>query len=84
MRVPGNLGPEYTEAFQALYSDLAQEFQTPLIPFFLDGVATVPELNQSDRIHPNAEGYQLIVERIGPQVQDWLRSLSSTRANSAP
>lgn len=84
MQAPGNLGPDYTEAFEAIYPTVAKSLEVPLIPFFLEGVAAVPELNQPDRIHPTAEGYQEIVERIGPQVVEWLRPLSRTRANSAP
>lgn len=57
-----NYGPEYTSAFRQTYRDLAREYNVALIPFLLDGVAGVPELNQRDGIHPNAEGAR-IVER---------------------
>lgn len=66
MRVPPNYGDEYAAAFAAIFPDLARRYGLPLIPFFLDGVAANPALNQSDGIHPNAEGYQVIVDHIWP------------------
>jgi acyl-CoA thioesterase-1 len=68
MLAPPNLGREYTEAFNAVYPKLAEKHDVPLYPFFLDGVAMVPELNQPDGIHPNAKGVAEIVERITPHV----------------
>jgi len=68
MLAPPNLGREYTEAFNAVYPKLAKKHDVPLYPFFLDGVAMVPELNQADGIHPNAKGVAEIVERITPHV----------------
>jgi acyl-CoA thioesterase-1 len=66
MRVPPNYGDDYATAFAAIFPDLAHRYGLTLIPFFLDGVATDPTLNQGDGIHPNAEGYRVIVERIWP------------------
>jgi acyl-CoA thioesterase-1 len=68
MKAPRNLGPDYVAAFDPIYEELAQEFRVSLDPFFLDGVAGDPALNQSDGIHPNAEGVALIVKRIAPEV----------------
>jgi len=68
MYAPRNLGREYSEAFDALYPRLAQEYDVPLYPFFLDGVATVPEYNQQDGMHPNRQGVAIMVERILPYV----------------
>ena len=69
MRAPPNLGPEYGAAFAALYPELAAKHEAILYPFFLEGVAAVPELNQEDRIHPNARGVDVIVQRIVPSVR---------------
>jgi acyl-CoA thioesterase-1 len=66
MRVPPNYGDQYATAFAAIFPDLARRYDLTLIPFFLDGVAANPALNQDDGIHPNAEGYRVIVERIWP------------------
>ncbi len=68
MLAPPNLGREYGEDFNAVYPRLAEKHGVPLYPFFLDGVALVPELNQADGIHPNAAGVAVIVERIAPHV----------------
>jgi acyl-CoA thioesterase-1 len=66
MRVPPNYGDDYATTFAAIYPDLARRYGLPLIPFFLEGVAANPALNQGDGIHPNAAGYQVIVDRIWP------------------
>ena len=68
MLAPPNLGREYGEAFNSVFPRLAEKYRVPLYPFFLDGVALVPELNQPDGIHPNAAGVAEIVRRIKPQV----------------
>lgn len=72
MRVPPNYGDEYATAFAAIYPALARQYGLALIPFFLDGVATNPALNQEDGIHPNAEGYRVIVDRMWPIVRPLL------------
>lgn len=56
MEAPPNLGPRYTRAFHDLFLTVARDEGVTLIPFFLEGVAGVPEMNQSDGIHPNEEG----------------------------
>ena len=68
MLAPRNFGPEYGRQFDALYKRLASKYDVPLYPFFLDGVARDPALNQGDGIHPNPKGVDLIVERILPFV----------------
>jgi acyl-CoA thioesterase-1 len=76
MLAPPNLGREYTDAFNAVYPRLAKEHKVPLYPFFLDGVAMEPALNQADGIHPNAEGVAEIVQRIKPHVTRLLEATS--------
>jgi acyl-CoA thioesterase-1 len=68
MRAPPNLGSEYGAAFAALYRDLAEKHGAAYYPFFLEGVAADPALNQEDGIHPTAEGIAVIVENILPVV----------------
>ena len=68
MLAPPNLGREYGDAFNAVYPRLAEAHDVPFYPFFLEGVAMQPALNQSDGIHPNAEGVAEIVKRIKPHV----------------
>ncbi len=73
MLAPPNLGKEYAEAFNAIYPRLAEEHDVLFYPFFLEGVAGTPQLNQSDGIHPNAQGVARIVANILPSVKDLLR-----------
>ena len=68
MRAPANFGPDYEAAFRAVYERLAAEHGVAFYPFFLEGVAMEPDLNQSDGIHPNAAGVAEIVRRILPHV----------------
>ena len=64
MEAPPNFGIDYTREFRAVYRDLAKTYDVALIPFFLDGVAGVPALNQGDGIHPTAEGQRLVADTI--------------------
>jgi len=68
MLAPPNLGADYGREFNALYPALAEKHRVPLYPFFLDGVAAEPSLNQPDGMHPNAKGVAVIVERLAPHV----------------
>lgn len=68
MLAPRNLGPEYGQAFDALYPDLAKAHGVAFHPFFLEGVAMDPALNQEDGMHPTAEGVAVIVRNILPRV----------------
>jgi len=68
MRAPANFGPDYAAAFHAVYERLAARHGVAFYPFFLEGVAMEPALNQSDGIHPNAAGVAEIVRRIVPHV----------------
>jgi len=72
MRAPRNLGPAYYTKFDRIYSDLARKHQVALDPFFLEGVALRPELNQADGLHPNAQGVAMVVRRLLPQVRELL------------
>ena len=73
MQAPPNLGPDYVAAFDAIYPRLAEKHGAMLYPFFLDGVAAEPSLNQADGIHPNGKGVDIIVERIMPSVEGLIR-----------
>ncbi|MCS6890945.1 MAG: arylesterase [Rhodovarius sp.] len=76
MLAPPNLGAEYGREFAAVFADLAAERPGVLLyPFFLEGVAAVPALNQPDGIHPNARGVAVMVERILPLVERLLDSV---------
>ena len=64
MQIPPNLGQEYTAEFSAIFSDLSEENNIPLIPFLLDGVAGIPELNLADGIHPTPEGHKIVAQNV--------------------
>jgi acyl-CoA thioesterase-1 len=68
MRAPPNWGTHYQADFDAIYPKLAEKYGVPLYPFFLDGVAMDPSLNQADGLHPNARGVNVIVERVAPYI----------------
>ena len=64
LKIPPNYGPKYSGEFKAIFPRLAKKYGLPFIPFLLDGVAGIRELNQSDGIHPKAEGYAIIAEVV--------------------
>lgn len=64
MLVPPNMGPEYSTKFQALFPRLAKKNNATLIPFLLQDVAGVENLNQADGIHPNVEGHRIVAENV--------------------
>ena len=68
MQMVGNLGLGYTDSFRMLYLDVAKESGIIFMPFFLAGVAADPALNNSDGIHPNRRGYEIIVDNLFPFV----------------
>ena len=68
MQMVQNMGQEYTEAFRRIYPEAAKISGVRLIPFFLQGVAGDPALNQADGIHPTGDGYRVVVETVYPYV----------------
>ena len=77
MQAPPNLGDDYSEDFNAMFPDLAERHDVLLYPFFLDGVAADRSLNQSDGMHPNAAGVDVIVEGMIEPVE---ALIAATRA----
>lgn len=73
MQIPPNMGPEYTKEFRKIFPDLATKNNIPLIPFLLENVAGIPELNLEDGIHPTAEGHQLVTENVWKVLSDVLK-----------
>ena len=70
MRAPPNLGTEYGSAFDAVFPRLANEHGVVFYPFLLEGVVARSEFNQSDGIHPNARGVDIIIDKILPLVRN--------------
>lgn len=72
MRIPPNYGPEYTERFEEIYPEIAEDLDVPLVPFLLEGVGGVAELNQSDGLHPTAEGQERVAATVEPYLTEML------------
>jgi acyl-CoA thioesterase-1 len=77
MEAPPNLGRPYTEAFRQVYRDLAAARHIALLPFLLEGVAGVADLNQEDGIHPNAMGARRVADNLWPYVERAVRTAVS-------
>ncbi|MEH6526118.1 MAG: arylesterase [Sneathiella sp.] len=74
MKAPPNMGANYTTEFDQIFPDLAEKYGADFYPFFLEDVASDPALNQSDYIHPNAEGVKIIVNNMLPYVQRFIEN----------
>jgi acyl-CoA thioesterase-1 len=72
MQLPPNYGPAYTKHFSAIYGDLARQFEVPLVPFLLQGVATDPALMQDDGIHPKAAAQLQLLDNLWPYLKPML------------
>ena len=72
MRLPPNYGPAYTNAFHAIYEELADQYQTSRVPFLLDGIGGVEGMMQADGIHPRAEAQPLLLENVWPRLKPLL------------
>ena len=73
MRMPPNYGPQYTEQFAKVFSDLAREKKVPAVPFLLTDIALNQNLLQGDDIHPNAEGQPILLNNVWPALQPLLK-----------
>jgi acyl-CoA thioesterase-1 len=73
MTLPRNYGPDYIRSFEKVFQDLAREKKTPLVPFFLEGVATNRELMQSDGLHPTAEGNAKVALQVMKYLEPMLK-----------
>lgn len=69
MQIPPNMGQEYTEEFKSIYPEVAAEKNVTLIPFLLENVGGIPELNLPDGIHPTEEGHKIVAETIWPYIE---------------
>lgn len=75
MEIPPNYGARYTTGFRESFSDVAQETDSVLAPFLLDGVATDPALVQADGLHPTVEAQPKILANVLPSVSGVLAEL---------
>ena len=77
MKAPPNLGPDYTQAFDAIWPDLAKRYDAALYPFILNGVINQPTLVQADHVHPTAAGIAVIADGLTPVVARELVTIDS-------
>lgn len=79
MKIPTNYGDDYRKKYEAVFSDLAKTHKLDFVPFLLDGVATEKNLNLPDGIHPNAEGYKIIAEKLLPTFKAAIMKLQAQK-----
>ena len=82
MEAPPNFGPAYTSEFREVYRQVAREHDVTFVPFYLEGVAGIPDLNISDGIHPNAEGSRIVEKTVWTALEPLLKR-SADRKNPA-
>jgi acyl-CoA thioesterase-1 len=75
MMVPPNMGRDYGQKFEAIFRDTAKKNQAALIPFVLEGVGGVRDLNLSDGIHPSAKGHEIVAANVWKVLEPILRSV---------
>ncbi|HSE86933.1 MAG TPA: arylesterase, partial [Candidatus Binatia bacterium] len=78
MKVPPNMGGDYGRKFEAVFVDLAKRNKATLIPFILEGVGGMRELNLADGIHPTAKGHEIVAANVWKILEPVLRSLAGT------
>jgi len=72
MQIPPNYGERYTQAFAAIFPELAEDFDTSLVPFFLDGIYDQPDMMQDDEIHPTASAQGQLLDNVWPVLEPML------------
>ncbi len=80
MEAPPNLGRQYTTAFQRVFPEIAQANGATLVPFLLDSVGGISELNQADGIHPTAEGHRIMARTVWRVLEGVVRELDKEKA----
>ncbi|MWW23569.1 arylesterase [Algibacter wandonensis] len=73
MQIPPNMGQDYTTAFKNMFPDLAKENNLHLVPFLLEDVGGIPDLNQSDGIHPTKAGHKILAKNVWEVLQPILK-----------
>lgn len=79
MQIPPNLGQRYTEAFRSIYPQLADKYDTALVPFFLEGIYNQPAMMQGDGIHPTTGAQPQLLDNVWPHLEPLLAQASSER-----
>jgi len=79
MKLPPNLGRDYGRRFEMMFSELSKKNKTALIPFVLEGVGGMRNLNLSDAIHPTPEGHKLVAANVWKVLEPVIKSLDAAR-----
>jgi acyl-CoA thioesterase-1 len=74
IRIPTNYGQRYSQAFEAVFRDVATKFDVQWIEFFMEGVALNDDLLQADRIHPTAEAQPILLDNAWPIISATLEA----------
>ena len=77
MKIPPNMGAQYSREFEAMFATLAKKNDAALIPFILEGVGGVRQMNLSDGIHPTAKGHEIVAANVWKVLEPVLRSIQS-------
>ena len=75
IELPVNYGPQYRDGLRAMYRDVAHEFNAPLVPFLLEGVASDPKLMQDDGLHPVAAAEPMVLDNVWPSIASMMSAL---------
>jgi len=84
IRMPPNYGPEYTRAFERLFTDIGRERSLPVVPFLLEGIADNPRFFQTDTIHPNEQAQPKILSNVWPILAPLLSTSSGATTTVDP
>ena len=76
MQAPPNLGQAYTRGFREIFPALAKKYKSALVPFLLQGVGGIPELNLPDGIHPTVKGHAIVAETVWEQLKPILEQMN--------
>ncbi|MCA1865953.1 arylesterase [Agrobacterium genomosp. 3] len=76
---PPNMGDDYARRFNPIFSKLAEKYNLPLYPFFLDGVVSDDKLKLDDKMHPNTEGVAMMVEKSLPAVESFIKTIGAQK-----
>lgn len=79
MKMPASMGDSYTRAYSAIFPTVAKQENAWLVPYFLQGVGGVPQLNQPDRIHPTLEGQRIIAENVWKILKPLLEAINKKK-----
>lgn len=82
MKMPPNMGGQYSREFEAMFAALAKKNNAALIPFILEGVGGVRQMNLADGIHPTAGGHEIVAENVWTVLAPVLRSIQSPLTRS--